>query len=259
MNILGRSRRDWRDLYANGYLMRRLTAHRRALPDFIVNGTMKSGTTSFYAYLSQHPQINPAQRKAIRYFNYFRDQGDGWYRSHFPYIEPGKITGEASPLYFWGAGVPADVKRLVPDVKLITILRNPITRAFSQYHMQAKQDGEPGFDAATDPDSEHYLEPKRQYLERGHYARYIRRWLEHFPREQMLFLKFESLYGNPTEELAKVYRFLGIDVVLPDDLTPRVVGSYDRIPPATVERLAALYAQSNAELRDLLGDDFTWD
>ena len=257
--MLQRNRsKEERWLYPSGYRWRRLTAAWRDLPDFIVLGTMKSGTTSFFNYLAQHPQVAPPVQKAVRYFSRYPDQDVDWYRSFFPMNKGSRITGEASPRYFWVDTAPAQIKATVPDAKLIVLLRNPIDRAFSQYHMQTKGDDGVPFEHAIDPEHPDYLEDKRHYLERGCYARYAKRWLTLFPREQMLFLHFENFLADPLSGMKSVFDFLGLEEVYPSDLTPRVVGSYSKMLPETRARLNEHFREPNAELTELLGPEFSW-
>ena len=116
----------------------------RGLPDFVIIGAMKSGTTSLYDFVVRHPAITPASRKEVQYFSFWHDLGKLWYRSNFPtdlsrrrfYKKTGQnlLSGEASPDYLFHPEVPGRMKELLPDVKLIVILRNPVDRAYSHYH-----------------------------------------------------------------------------------------------------------------------------
>ena len=129
----------------NGSLLR-ITAHLMGggLPDFIIIGAQKSGTTSLYRFIVKHPAIAPATKKEVHYFSIWYKFGELWYRSHFPtnlsrynfYKRTNQklLSGEASPVYLFYPVVPGRMKELLPDVKLIVILRNPVDRAYSHYH-----------------------------------------------------------------------------------------------------------------------------
>ena len=115
---------------------RSLTGHLRLLPDYLVIGARRCGTTALYNYLIQHPCVLPALTKEVSYFDAWFDRGDSWYRSHFPLalekwfseMRYGRqvLTGEASPSYLLDPLVPSRVQSLLPSVKLIVALRNPI-------------------------------------------------------------------------------------------------------------------------------------
>ena len=131
---------------------RMLTARLRGLPDFIIIGAMKTGSTSLYGFVVQHPAIAPAATKTLQYF--FRNYkfGELWYRSNFPtnlqrysfYKKTNQklISGEASPTYLFYPTVPSRMKKILPDVKLIVILRNPVDRAYSHYYHTNRLYGE---------------------------------------------------------------------------------------------------------------------
>jgi hypothetical protein len=221
---------------------------------------MKSGTSTFFKLLCQHPRIRPPVQKAVRYFSSFPNQSPAWYRSFFPVTEQGELTGEATPVYFWAPDAPEMIKRLIPDVRLIVLFRNPVDRAFSQFNMQQRVDVKMSFEEAIDVNNPEGLERKRHYLEHGHYARYVKRWLEVFPREQMLFIRFETFFANPRAGLDAVFHFLGIESCIPEDLEAREVGVYtSTLSPETRTKLVEYYRQPNRELQRLLGEEFTWD
>jgi len=122
--------------------------HFPSLPDFIIIGAMKGGTTSLYDYLNQHPQILPCITKEPYYFSQFYDRGIKWYKSCFThtYVEEFKkkilqkkfLTGEGSPNYYWYPHAAKRVHDTVPNAKIILLLRNPINRAYSEYDMRLR-------------------------------------------------------------------------------------------------------------------------
>ena len=121
------------------WYLRWATAPWRALPDFIIIGAQKCGTTTLFDLLEQHPLLAPSYKKEIHYFDGGLDpridtfkKGLSWYRGHFP-LKSGKLTFEASPLYLFNSLCAERIKRAVPDVKLIVLLRNPTDRAISHY------------------------------------------------------------------------------------------------------------------------------
>ena len=128
------------------------------LPEFLIIGAQKSGTTSLYNYLTQHPMVGTAFEKEVRYFNNHFDKGLNWYKAHFPLrIRSSQfMTGEGEPSYLPHPVAPQRVYELVPQVKLIVMLRNPVDRAFSHYQHRFIRDREPrSFEevCATDKDT----------------------------------------------------------------------------------------------------------
>ena len=111
----------------------RLTARWRELPDFLVIGAQKAGTTALYAYLRWHPSIAGPFWKEVSFFDRHWARGEAWYRGQFPLRSSGKLVGEASPSYVFHPLAPERVFSLVPDVKLVVLLREPGDRAYSQY------------------------------------------------------------------------------------------------------------------------------
>src|SRR5262245_3882775 len=135
-------------LYNSSLFYRSATSSLRLLPNFIIIGTQKGGTSSLYRYLMQHPLIKPSFMKDVHYFDLHFAEGDNWYRARFPlslykyYLKQVKkqeiITGEASPYYLPHPHVPKRAAALVPQAKLIILLRNPVERAYSHYNHALK-------------------------------------------------------------------------------------------------------------------------
>ena len=268
---------------------RMLTRPWRVLPDFLIIGVAKGGTTSLYDALIQHPGVAPAARKEVYYFDRWYERGLPWYRSHFPTARTMRqcaarsqgvsLTGEATPCYMIHPHVPRRIRAVLPGVRLIVLLRNPVERAYSFWQMQYRRGHEGlGFEAALDCEEarlagewEKMLADERynshthhrySYLCRGHYADQLERWFAVFPREQFLILKSETLYADPAGTLDHVYRFLGLPA------PPAAVASrykrvnyvpYEGMSPATRLRLQHYFAPHNARLCSLLGRDFGWD
>src|SRR6187200_1451927 len=109
------------------------TARGRPLPDFLVIGAQKAGTTALYAYLRWHPGITGPSWKEVSFFDRHWWRGEAWYRGQFPLRAGGRLVGEASPSYLFHPLAPERARSLVPDAKLIALVRNPVDRAYSQY------------------------------------------------------------------------------------------------------------------------------
>src|SRR5215470_750369 len=129
------------------FAARRATASARALPDFLIIGAQKAGTTSLYAYLTAHRDVRPAGRKEVHYFDLGftagAELGEGWYRSMFPLRARLALdgrrtgrpvrTGEASPYYLFHPAAPQRAAALVPEARLLVLVRDPVERAWSHY------------------------------------------------------------------------------------------------------------------------------
>lgn len=263
-----------------------LTARLRLLPDFIIIGAQKCGTTSLYQYLGQHPAIAPALKKEVHFFDSNFDRGVQWYRAHFPtvlyrhYARKVQgyrlITGEASPYYLFYPHAPRRVLELLPRVKLIVLLRNPVDRAYSHYQMQKKKGLEPLSFAESieaEPErlrgerekmlaDENYLSlnyKRYSYLARGIYVDQLQAWLRLFPKEQVLILKSEDFYTNPPAVYKQVLAFLEV----PDwDLKEYRIHyrhHYQAMSPELRQRLHDYFEPHNRRLSEFLGTNFAWE
>jgi Sulfotransferase domain len=284
-----------------GYYGLRTAARRnpgrgRMLPDFLVIGAAKGGTTSLFRWLSEHPFIEPPSppwlrgvpMKEVHFFDYNHYRRPDWYRAHFPLTrdlasferEHGRafLTGEASASYLSHRWAPERAKKLLPDAKLIVVLRDPVARAYSQFHMSRREGQEP-FDSFEDAVAaeEERLRPELarveadrrynswplgiwSYLLRSRYAEHLERWLDVFPREQFLFVKAEDLFGAPQAALDGVADYLGVPRHAAAEL-PRLKdgGRYRPLAPETRARLDDYFRPHNERLVTLTGIDFGWD
>jgi hypothetical protein len=255
---------------------RRPTAGLRATPDFLIVGAQRSGTTSLYRYLSEHPGVAPPVRKEIQYFSLHYDRGDSWYRTHFPLAGRRRVTFDATPYYLFHPAAPARAAATVPDAKLIALLRDPVDRAFSHWQHNASRGLEHlGFEAALDAESERLAgEDDRlvadadyqstahrywSYARRGEYATQLERWLAHYPRDRVLVLRSEDLYERPGPTYARALAFLGLPPV-ELDAYPRYTrrASPAQMTDGARRRLMAYFRPYNQRLASLLGEDGWW-
>ena len=114
------------------------------LPDFLIIGVQKGGTTSLRKYMSRHPKIAFSNTKELHYFDNLRYKWKNlaWYKSQFPILRFNRIFGESTPSYLYFSGAPKRIYKTIPDVKLIILLRNPVDRAFSNYIMELNRENE---------------------------------------------------------------------------------------------------------------------
>ncbi len=248
---------------------RRATAASRALPDWLIIGTQKGGTTSLYAELCQHPAVGPAFRKEPHFFDERWHRGVAWYRANFPRRAASQSTGEASPIYLFDPQVPARVQQVVPDVRLIVMLRDPVDRAWSHYHHERRRGHEHlTFEEAIDAEPVRLAEPGSQgdyhhrhhsYLARGRYAEQLERWLRLFPMERLHIIRSEDYYADPDTTYSEVLRFLGLPFHQLAQRKKLNVGRYrDRMSPAMRGRLNAYFKPHNEALYTLLNRDMQW-
>lgn len=259
----------------------------RLLPDFLIIGTAKSGTTTLHGWLSQHPFVVPAVKKEVHFFDYDFYRGLDWYRAHFPLASArdeterhhGRpfLTGEASPTYISHQWAPERIAQVLPDVKLIVAFRNPVDRAYSQFQMSCREGEESeSFGGAVALEEERLRDEKARsltdkrynswplgcwsYLLRSSYAEQVERWFELFPRERFLFLKTDDLDSEPQRTLDRVYEFLGLPGHLNEQL-PRLhtAPEYEPLPAETRAELVEYFRPRNERLYELLGVDFGWD
>jgi hypothetical protein len=257
---------------------RRLTSPLRALPSVLLIGTQKGGSTSLFNYLSQHPAVKPPLGKEVHYFDLHSARGLGWYRGRFPYrrqVADG-LTLDASPYYMMHPLAPERAARLLPEVKLIAVLRNPIDRALSHYQHEVRGGREKlSFAEALERESERtageedrlaqdpgyysYAHHRSTSAARGVYLPQLQRWMRHFPRSQLLVLQSEWLFRDPVAASEAVHRFLGLPSHRLAKYDTFLQGNYKRgMPPDLRERLAAYFAPHNRALYDWLGEEYDW-
>ena len=267
---------------------RLITSPLRGLPDFVILGAMKSGTTSLYNFVVKHPAIVPAAQKEVQYFSarHRYRLGKLWYRSNFPtnlsrrrfYKKTNQklLSGEATPAYLFYPIVPGRMKEALPDVKLIVILRNPVDRAYSHYHhilrknmttlsfenaikSEEKRRAEESERLIKDPNFIFTRYRVHPYLTRGVYADQLERWFKHYNRKQFLILATEGLHENPQRTLDQVFDFLGVHPFQVGSLKNRNVGNYKEMNEDTRKFLIEYFRPHNERLSKLLQRSFNWD
>lgn len=267
---------------------RLVTAPARSLPYFVVIGAQKAGTSSLYAYLAKHPSVLPASRKEIHYFDSPAfAEGENWYRAHFPLDSVRKalgiirgapvITGEASPYYLTHPATPKRMYQLVPDAKLIVMVRNPVDRALSHYQHQFRkgreslsfgeaisaEEGRLAGERRRMVDDEYYYSRDYwgfSYLTRGRYAEQLEHWFSVFPPNQFLILDSEDFFRDPSTVYAQALAFLGLpshELVRYERVNSG--GEYSGMEPELRQRLSAYFEAPNRRFYELVGRDFGWE
>jgi hypothetical protein len=261
-------------------LWRRATGAWRALPDFLILGAQKAGTTTLYDNLVKHPRVVPADIKEVHFFDSNWTRGVNWYRGHFALKsalqrEAGTITGEGSPYYLFHPLVPARVRQVVPAARLLVVLRDPVERAYSHYQHEKRKGREPlSFEEAVAAEPERLAgEMERvgadagyasfalqhySYVERGKYAEQLRRWFAMFPREQLLVLTSDELNREFNATMERAFEFLGVPPHSVERPKRSNVGSYEKMSEQTRAELSDLFRPHNAELEEMLGRKLGW-
>ncbi|OKH27677.1 sulfotransferase family protein [Chroogloeocystis siderophila] len=209
------------------------------MPNFLVIGAAKAGTTALYYYLKQHPQIYMSPEKEPKFFALegdkldFRGPGDREnivksaitdieaYRQLFKGVTNEIAIGEASPLYLYSPKAAERIKKYIPNAKLIAILRNPIERAYSGYIMHVREGRETAKDFAEALQEEENRIRNNwgwgHYVNVGFYHTQLKRYLALFNKEQIKVYLYEDLKADPISLVQDVFRFLGVDdTFLPD-------------------------------------------
>jgi hypothetical protein len=255
--------------------LRRRIGQPRALPGAVILGAQKSGTSSLHGYLVQQPGVIEPLRKEIHYFDVHYGRGESWYRANFGRRgEPG-LNLDSSPYYLFHPAVPRRMRALLPDVRLIVLLRDPVRRAYSHYWHERDKRREPlSFEQAIDAEPQRLGNSHAQladgtlersaahqhfsYLARGRYAEQLAGWFAEYPRGQFLILKFEDLARDPLAVLNTTLRFLDLPPAATVSLEARNARNYPPLAETTAARLREYFTPHNRQLESLLGRPMGW-
>ncbi|MBW8883986.1 MAG: sulfotransferase domain-containing protein [Planctomycetia bacterium] len=267
-------------------MYRNLSAHRRRLPDYLIVGAQKSGTTSLWEYLNEHPNVSAACCKEVNFFDSYYQRGTAWYRSHFSLqSDPSDsascsrttLTGESCANYMFHPLAPQRAVQTLPDAKVIFLLRNPVDRAYSHYQLKLRRRQEMlSFEDAIAAEAERLAGEEEKiihdpqydsptynwysYLARGRYVDQIIRWQQHFPPEQILILESGEFFKRTADVYQRVLDFLNLPRWQPADFGNRFPGKYgEKMAAQTRRRLLDYFAPHNERLYAHLGTRFNWD
>jgi tetratricopeptide (TPR) repeat protein len=263
-------------------------------PDFLILGFPKCGTTSLYAYLASHPNVLPAVAKEILYFTHSTTKNIEYYLAHFPCIADAKyITGEASPVYIIFPSIAQRVFNWFPNIKLIILLRNPADRTISSYYHRFKylkcdnkeieQTIARSIEKVTDALDKivallklktEPVEFVRNILENNLwisneneilsdlignlYIFYIQEWFNVFPRNQILIVKSENLFNNPSESMREIHNFLGLSDYPLSEYHNFNPNSYSSVSSHSRQQLIDFFRPYNQQLEEYLDMKFDW-
>jgi len=261
-----------------------MSRRRRGLPDFLVIGAQRSGTTTLFYDLCRHPQVAGSPVKEVHFFDHHFARGVDWYRSFFPPTAAQERTrrrggdllgGEATPNYLFHPAAPGRAAETVPHARLIAILRDPVGRAYSHYRksverrverlsfeeaLAAEEGRLAGEEERLLADQGHRSIHHRHhaYVARGLYAEQLERWFARFPRQRFLVLRAEDFFTSPRKVYATTLDFLGLEPYDPGGFGARNPNAYEPPPDEARGLLERRFAEPNARLADLLGTPVWW-
>jgi hypothetical protein len=247
------------------------------LPDFLGLGTQKGGTTSLQKLLELHPGAYLPPGKELHYFSLHGDRGVAWYADQFSAAGPEQRCGEITPYYLFHPEAPGRIQALLPQARLIVLLRDPVERALSQYFHARRHGFEPlelaealaaepvrlrGSDERLqDPGSADTSHQKHSYVSRSRYGQQLQRYAALFPAEQLLVLRSEDLFSHTEACWQRIQAFLGLDPLpLPAPLQRANAGrgEADAVPESIRRALRQELAPTAAAMRQHYGIDWGW-
>lgn len=256
----------------------------KKLPQAIIIGVKKGGTRALLEFLRVHPDIRAVGAEP-HFFDRNYDNGLEWYRELMPKTLEGQITMEKTPSYFVTREAPARISAMSRDTKLIVVVRDPVTRAISDYTQTlSKKPDIPSFESLTFKNrTTGLIDTSWSAIQIGIYAKHLDNWLQYFPMDQILFVSGERLISDPAGELGRVQDFLGLKRIITDkhfyfnqtkgfpclkkaegSSKPHCLGktkgrTHPNIDPEVVQRLRDFYRPFNMKFYQMTGHNFGWD
>ncbi|XP_058509546.1 heparan sulfate glucosamine 3-O-sulfotransferase 4 [Solea solea] len=256
----------------------------KKLPQAIIIGVKKGGTRALLEALRVHPDVRAVGNEP-HFFDRNYEKGLDWYRDLMPSTLEGQITMEKTPSYFVTNHAPKRIHSMARDIKLIIVVRNPVTRAISDYTQTLSKKPEiPTFEVlAFKNRTLGLIDASWSALRIGIYALHLETWMQYFPLSQMHFVSGERLIVDPAGEMAKVQDFLGLKRIVTDkhfyfnktkgfpclkkpedSSTPRCLGkskgrTHPKIDPDVIRRLQKFYKPFNMMFYQMTGQNFEWE
>ncbi|KAM9831679.1 heparan sulfate glucosamine 3-O-sulfotransferase 3A1-like [Neosynchiropus ocellatus] len=256
----------------------------KKLPQALIIGVKKGGTRALLEFLRVHPDIRAVGAEP-HFFDRNFDRGLEWYRDLMPKTLEGQITMEKTPSYFVTKEAPARISAMSRTTKLIVVVRDPVTRAISDYTQTlSKKPDIPSFESLTFKNrTTGLIDTSWSAIQIGIYAKHLDNWLQYFPMEQILFVSGERLISDPAGELGRVQDFLGLKRIITDkhfyfnqtkgfpclkkaegSSKPHCLGKtkgriHPNIDPEVVQRLRDFYRPFNMKFYQMTGRFFGWE
>ena len=255
-----------------------ITSSSRVLPDFLIIGAKRCGTTTLYENLSEHPCIEKSAHDNIGFFNDNFLLGINWYKSHFPTMQKKKeikkkygkfVTYDVTTSYMRRNDTAIKIKETIPDVKIIAILRNPVDRAYSEYNTNSKNESSNEtfenlvlqeintYHKIKDHDTE-ILIKKLKLIGKGLYEIQLKKWFEIFSRDSILILATEEFAIEPNSLYSKIFRFLELPEYKIKNTQKFNKNTYSIMSDKTRQILLDFYSSENKKLFNLIGQEFDW-
>ena len=240
---------------------------RLRLPHFLGLGTQKGGTTSLQQLLEQHPGVYLPPCKEVHYFSQHAEKPARWYAEHYRDARRGQRRGDITPFYLFHPDVPARISALLPQARMIVLLRDPVERALSQV-FHARRHGfetlEVADALAAEPErlasGNAYSFQKHSYVARSRYLEQLDRYEALFPQRQLLVLKSEDLFTNTLAAWEKIQAFLRLrPVPLPE--LPRAnagSGEANSVPAVVRAQLRDALSTTASGVKQRYGIDWGW-
>ncbi|XP_068610515.1 heparan sulfate glucosamine 3-O-sulfotransferase 2-like [Brachionichthys hirsutus] len=256
----------------------------KKLPNAIIVGVKKGGTRAVLEFIRVHPDVRAAGTET-HFFDRNYDRGLEWYRGLMPRTLESQITMEKTPSYFVTRETPHRINAMSRDAKLIVVVRDPVTRAISDYTQTlSKTPGLPSFEElAFRNRSLGIVDTSWNAIRIGLYGLHLENWLRYFPLAQIHFVSGERLITDPAGELARVQDFLGLKRIVTDKHfyfnrtkgfpclkkpessgSPRCLGkskgrTHVQIGRDVIEQLRDFYRPHNVRFYEMVGHDFKWE
>jgi hypothetical protein len=272
------------------------TARWRELPDFLVIGAKRGGTTSLYFDILEHPAVmrlypppvpglKPDATKGVHYFDSNAFRSEVWYRSYFPTnlartvtkrrvgVEP--VAGEASPYYLFHPAAVDRAHALTPDSLILAQLRDPVMRTYSHWKERRRNEAEPldflsALDAeqdrlagererlVSDPHYGSYAWEQQSYATQSEYASQLARWFDLFGSERVHVTLSEDYFSDHARVIGGIHSFLGLPVRPPASSSHRNAAQGDDLDPGLRRKLSARFSEHNHALSVLLKRELPW-
>ena len=253
-----------------------ITSPFRTIPNFIVIGVKRCGTTTLYEQLSEHPCIEKSSHDNLGFFNNNFELGINWYKSHFvTNLRKREIerkygqfaTYDVTSSYIQKKKTAENIFKTLPNVKLIIILRNPTDRAYSEYNQNIIDENESRefidlikqeIKEIQNMENIEFSSDKINLVKKGMYEKQISPWLEIFDRKQILIITTEEFGEKTTETYDKIFRFLELPEYKIKNKERHRKGAYKEMNVKTRKILDDFYEPYNKELFQKIEETFQW-
>jgi hypothetical protein len=252
------------------------TAAARRLPEFVIVGVQRAGTSSLFRYLNAHPQVRRPLRKEIDYFSLEHQSGPRWYRAHFPVRGAGAQSYDNTPQYFVHPLAHERAGALLPDARIVVAVRDPIARALSHHrhvralglepldlldalHAEADRVGPDLARLSVDPAFRPTALMRFSYATRSRYGEQYDRWRSAYPDHRLHLFDFDRFVQSPVDEWRALLQFLELDPWDPPAFTnwSSATAPADA-PPEAIRLLASALQEDTDHFRAVVGRSFDW-